>query len=104
MSDRKTSAAFTAWKYNEAKTLQTLCRRVASIAKHLRQRRVQVTDRAVASNYVKVNEEEVPDSASLLHFTEFRSPSTLCFTLLSRVELGFFGVQPSFAVFGFIFL
>lgn len=63
VSDRKTSAAFTAWKYNEAKTLQTLCRRVASIAKHLRQRRVQVTDRAVASNYVKVNEEEVPDSA-----------------------------------------
>jgi len=56
--------AFEAWKYNETKTLEMLEKKVSKVSQYLKDNNVNVTDTAVASNYVKVGAIQAPESIS----------------------------------------
>ena len=69
IADFKANPAFEAWKYNETKTIEMLDKKVRKISQHLKDSKVNVTETAVAMNYVKVSSVEIPESMSIIvHF------------------------------------
>jgi hypothetical protein len=69
IADCKANPAFEAWKYSETKTIEMLDKKVRKISQHLKDSKVNVTEIAVAVNYVKVSSAEIPESESVFfHF------------------------------------
>jgi len=65
IADKKTAGSFEVWKFNENKTVEWLEKKVVKLSNHLREKKVNVQQSSISSNYVKSSNAEVPESSFL---------------------------------------
>ena len=86
IADKKTAGSFEVWKFNENKTVEWLEKKVVKLSNHLREKKVNVQQSSISSNYVKSSNAEVPESMLLTVFTRINEISSL-FQIFYRLFL-----------------
>ena len=83
IADCKEAGSFQAWKFNQYKTNEWLEKKVSKLSAHLKEKRFNVTQSAIAANYVKsAIADDVPESMfflSLFNFLEIKLNTFNCF-------------------------